>query len=465
MRGRRWLIAGLLAGALLRGVLLPLPGTGDVLIWKVWSFAAAHDVTGVYGVGGVPPERRVLRWQGAEMTVDYPPVALYQLGVVGRIYHAARPLFDDSRWLTAAVKLPGILAELALLVVLYQFCRRYLSEAAARWSTLAVWLNPAVLLDGAALGYLDSQMAVPAVLATLAAWSGHPVWAGVLMAAAVLTKAQAVFVLPLVAVLVWRIPGIRIPGILGFLITTAVVVLPFILRGAWDNLLQALSRLAHHDMLSAQAANIWWLFTWALRVQDGWPESGAWAALTQEVRILGISRAVALGYPNARIVGMLLVGGALLWACVRARRVVAASDACALAAWSCYAYALLAAQVHENHLAPAVLLLAPAAALEPAYRRVFWLLTAVVSLNLYLFYGLGIGWPPIVSRSVTIIDATVVLSTISVAAFGWLTAIIARRSGVSPGSLVSPSARTYRRASPLDATIRQARPGPLPPGP
>jgi hypothetical protein len=91
MRGRRWLIAGLLAGALLRGVLLPLPGTGDVLIWKVWSFAAAHDVTGVYGVGGVPPERRVLRWQGAEMTVDYPPVALYQLGVVGRIYHAARP--------------------------------------------------------------------------------------------------------------------------------------------------------------------------------------------------------------------------------------------------------------------------------------------------------------------------------------------------------------------------------------
>jgi hypothetical protein len=118
---------------------------------------------------------------------------------------------------------------------------------------------------------------------------------------------------------------------------------------------------------------------------------------------------------------------ALLWACLRARRAVAAPEAFALAAWSLHAYALFAAQVHENHLAPAVLLLAPAAALAQAYRRVFWLLTAVVSMNLYLFYGFGIGWPPIISRSVTVIDATVVLSVINLAAFGWLTAIIVRR--------------------------------------
>ena len=127
MRARRWFIAGLVAGGLLRGALLPLPGTGDVLIWKVWSFTAAHDVTGVYGVGGSPPERRVLSWQGAEMTVDYPPLALYELGVVGRMYRAARPLFDDSGWLNAAVKMPGVLAELALVLILFRFCRRHVS--------------------------------------------------------------------------------------------------------------------------------------------------------------------------------------------------------------------------------------------------------------------------------------------------------------------------------------------------
>ena len=450
MPGRRWCIAGLVAGALLRGLLLPLPGTGDVLVWKVWSFTAAHDVTGVYGVGGSPPERRVLRWQGAEMTVDYPPIALFELGGVGRLYRAARPLFDDSRWLNAAVKLPGVLAELALVIVLYRFARRYAGEAAARWAALAVWLNPSVLLDGAALGYLDSQMAVPAVVATLAAWTGHPGWAGALMAAAMLTKAQAVFVFPAVLALVLfqvraRTGGAGISASWRHLAifacagaaTTAGAIMPFVLRGAWSNLVQALSRLAHHDMLSAQAANIWWIFTWVLRVQDAWAEVGPWAAVTQQVRILGISRAVALGYPNARLAGMLLVGGALVWACVRMRRAVASPEAFALAAWAMYAYALLAAQVHENHLAPAVLLLAPAAALAPAYRRVFWLLTSVVVVNLYLFYGLGIGWPPRVSRSVTIVDATVVLSVVNVAVFGWLTAIIARRTQPRAGATSS----------------------------
>ncbi|MFI5177662.1 MAG: hypothetical protein ACHQO8_03825 [Vicinamibacterales bacterium] len=83
MTARGRLLLGLLAGALLRAILLPLPGTGDVFIWKVWSANAARDVTSVYGVGGVPPEHRVLRWRGEEMTVDYPPLTLEELAVGG----------------------------------------------------------------------------------------------------------------------------------------------------------------------------------------------------------------------------------------------------------------------------------------------------------------------------------------------------------------------------------------------
>ena len=51
---RAWrarLLGVLLAGALVRAAALPLPGTGDVTIWQGWSFAAAHDPTGMYGVG------------------------------------------------------------------------------------------------------------------------------------------------------------------------------------------------------------------------------------------------------------------------------------------------------------------------------------------------------------------------------------------------------------------------------
>lgn len=40
---------------LVRLAVLPLPGTEDVGVWKVWSFAATTDLTGMYGIGGDPP--------------------------------------------------------------------------------------------------------------------------------------------------------------------------------------------------------------------------------------------------------------------------------------------------------------------------------------------------------------------------------------------------------------------------
>src|SRR5207253_2125023 len=76
MPSRRVLAAAVVTGLLLRILALPLPGTGDVVIWKVWSFAGSNDLTSMYGIGGSPPERRALHWRGEAMTVDYPPVAL-----------------------------------------------------------------------------------------------------------------------------------------------------------------------------------------------------------------------------------------------------------------------------------------------------------------------------------------------------------------------------------------------------
>ncbi len=142
--GRRLLIAGLLAGAIIRAIALPLPGTGDVLIWKVWSFAGAYDVTAMYGVGGIPPERRVLHWRGAEMTVDYPPVASLRTlarsaGSIGLFV----PAFDDSRALNAFVKLPGLLAEMALVAVILFRGGDGSAAPQITWAALAVWLNPA----------------------------------------------------------------------------------------------------------------------------------------------------------------------------------------------------------------------------------------------------------------------------------------------------------------------------------
>lgn len=429
MSGRRQLIVALILGAAIRAWGLPQPGTGDVLIWKVWSFAAAHDVTGMYGVGGSPPERRVLHWRGIEMTVDYPPVSLYELGLAGKAYQALRPTFDDSPWLNVAVKAPGLLCEIALVVLLLWSAPAVVGEARARYAAIAVWLGPAVLLNGPILGYLDAEMTVPLAMAVWLIGRDNAVAVGALTALAVMTKAQVAFAVPVVVALTLWPARARLTTMValgaGAAGVSVLAVLPFVLRGAWTNLVQAVSRLASHDMLSGQQANIWWILTWFLRVQDDYRDAGWIRALRQDTRILGIERAMELGYPNARVVGLTLVAAGLAWACWRARRVRGPADGFALAAWSLHLYAVAAAQVHENHLYAAALLLAPAAGFADRYRRIFWSVSTVAALNLYLFYGFGDGWPSVVPRAITFIDATVVLSVANVAAFAWFTAVLA----------------------------------------
>jgi hypothetical protein len=423
---RRLVIPGLVLGAIIRAAALPLPGMEDFGSWKVWSFAAAHDPTSVYGVGGSPPERRILRWHDAALTTDYPPLALDELGAVGRLYRAVSPTYEDSTLLSIGLKLPGLLAEIGLLVVLLTWGRRVYGWDLAAAAALTFWLNPAILIDGAALGFLDAQMAVPAVMSLMAIFAGWPSLAGVLLSAAILTKPHPVFVAPVVmAALLTRPAASRAQAAVRFLagsgVATAAIVGPVIVRGAWSNLVQAVGRLATHDMVSAQAANIWWLLTYVLRVLDVWREWGPREALAQRLRILGISRVIALGYPNPRAVGLILVGLAIVWATWRMRRARSLAEGAALAGWTAWAYAMLAAQVHENHLYLAVPFLAVAAGLDRRYSRLCWTVSLIATLNLYLFEGLGMGWPPLVDRTSTFIDASVLLAVVNVGAFVWFT--------------------------------------------
>ena len=431
---RAWFLGALLAGAVLRVAALPLPGTGDVVVWKVWSFGATYDVTGMYGVGGSPPKQRVVHWKGEAMTVDYPPVALYELALVGRAYVQWDPLYGDSKTLTMLVKLPGLLLDAALVALVLAWGRRRYGDRVARWTSLALWLNPALLLNGPALGYLDPTMYVPLAVAVVAAAGGAPWLAGICGAVAVLTKAQAIFVMPVVVALIWRRRPRPLRELVEFAgagaLTSALVLLPFVLRGAWPNMVQSLSRLAAHDMISAQSANIWWIVTWLIRVADSVQDWGWHRALTQEVRILGISAAMSVGYPNFRAVGLVFVSLATGLAVWWTRRVRSLAGAAAIAGWIAYAYTILAAQVHENHLVPAVPLLAMAAGLDVGLRRTFWMVSAIAALNLYLFYGFAPGSPPIIGRGATGIDVTVVLSIVNVCVFVWFTRLLARRRAI-----------------------------------
>jgi hypothetical protein len=429
---RRFLLPGLLLGAVLRALALPLPGTEDVSAFKIWMYNATHDPTSVYGVGGSPPILRLLRWRDWDNIANYPPFIYDELGAAGRLYRAYSPDFADSRLLTVTVKLTPLVAELAFVAAFLTWGRRQFGPDVAASVVLVSWLNPAVILDGAVLGYLDLAMTVPVTLSLVSVFADAPGLAGVLLAVAILTKPQAIFAAPVIAAALF---ARRTPPLARALarfatagtVTAAVILAPIVIRGAWWNMLTGVRRLAMYDMVSAYAANAWWLVTYVLRVRDVWHEWGPALALTQRLRILGITRVVALGYPNPRIVGFGLVGAAIVAAGWRISRAPSLAVAAALVGWTTWAYAVFAAQAHENHLLLAVSLFSLAAGLDRRFRPMCWTVSIVAAINLYLFGGFGLSYPPI-DRLTTVIDASVLLAVVNVGTFFWFT--LNRKNGL-----------------------------------
>jgi len=420
-----------------------------VFVWKTWSYGALQQgVTRLYGVGGSPPERGIVRWGDRFTTVDYPPLALYELAAAGALYRLFDPPFHDSRLLNAAMKLPPLLAEIGLAVLLWLVLRRRYGDGPAAWAFTAFWVNPSMILAGPVLGYLDPLMALPAVGSIVAAASGFSFAAGALLAVACLTKAQAVFIAPVVVLAGWTAARARNLGgtASGAAVVAGLALAPFVHAGAWRNLVQGVGSLLRHDMLSADAANVWWIVTYVMRAAYAVHDLGAWGAWTMTVRILGISRVIALGYPNPRPLATAAVLAASLWALWRIRRAGDLTALLACAAFIVHAYFVLGVQVHENHLYLAVPLLAAAAAVQQRLRPVFFAVTGVFALNLFLFFGLGRDFP-LPPRNVTIVDTTVLVAIVNC----FLLIVHARRlTEVGAGHEAPPySDRTGQRSTVL----------------
>jgi hypothetical protein len=431
-RGRRFLLL-LLLGLLVRAVALPLHGTGDVHVWKTWSFGATNGILDMYGVGGDPPVRGVVEWGEVRTTVDYPPGTLAGLSAIGHAYRWIDPEYRDTRALTVFIKLSILLMDILACALVYRLGTGLAGASAGRMAALLFWLNPAVILDGAVLGYLDPWVAVPVLAALAAGAGGFGAWTGAMLAVGALVKLQALFAAPAVALLLWHrtnrpVTASRAAAV-AFGVVSAIALVPFALHGALPNVAQGVGALLRQDMLSGYAANLWWIVTWGLRVWYAIPDIGAWDAWTMETRILGVRRFMELGYPNPRPIGLALTTAAACWGFYRAhlaaRHGRGQVSLLAAGAFAIHAYFLLAVQVHENHLYLALPLLAVVAAVDRRHRAVTSAISAVVVLNLSLFYGLGGDIPP-PARTFTLVDATVLLSFAHLGVFAWHARVLSR---------------------------------------
>ena len=429
------LLVLLLAGAVVRAVALPLPGTRDVPDWKATAFVASEDILGVYGAGGSPPAERKLVWRDvAPVTTEYPPISQVEMAIVGRVYRAIDPEFHDGPLLSTLIKTPGLLAEIVLVVALLTWGRRVMGEA-AQWAALAFWLNPGVWLTGPVLGYLDAQMAVPATLALLAAADKRPGLAGVLAAVAVLTKPQAVFLLPILGIMVLCVEGkVRwrsaFGALAGGLVVTAAGLLPFVAAGTWPSYWRAVQRLGEHDLVSGTATNVWWLVTWAAGSAQRFGELGCPARCRDPRRWSGSRRCgVRISEPEddwyrADPGGIGLGDVAITtwrdrtgrragWGVVRARVFHVVGPG---ARKPCVSDLAAPGTLGRRDAATATAVLVPLGG---------------VLLNLYLFYGFGMTRPPLIDRAWTFVDMTVLLSIAYGVLAIWLTREVVRATRVT----------------------------------
>ena len=179
-------LTALIAGALLRIAVLSIavPAVDDS--WRAWSYhAATRGPWNLYG-----PKGHTVTFGEITAPVVYPPLALDELAIVGRVHMALNGgRFENDLALTRTIRGAIVLLDAAMATMIYILVRRRRGAARGRYAAMAYWLNPAVLMI-TALGYIDVFVAIAAVGAVVAASHGRPWLTGALFSAAVLTKPQ-----------------------------------------------------------------------------------------------------------------------------------------------------------------------------------------------------------------------------------------------------------------------------------
>jgi hypothetical protein len=349
VRYRAELAAGVVAlGLAVRIVALPLPGASDAPVFALWADTGASEGVGrIYGTGGVFPERRLLARDGVRTKVNYPPLVLYE--------------FAAARALRLPLKTLSVAADAALTLVLWLAVRARSLGPRGEWTvTLGYWLNPAAVLTGSVLGYVEPLMALPATASVVAAAAGWPVLSGALLAGGVLTKQLAVLVAP--ATLLALAGATSAPSsaarvvrfAAGAGLTAVVICAQVVWSGGALNMTWSLAASLRDPFLSGDAANLWWL--------------------------IGLTH-VSLPLDALRAVGAVATFAAVAWSIAAASRGADLWLSAAAGGFAIHAYAVLAVSVHEPHLLPAVPLLALAAAGRRRFLPPFLMVSGIAALN------------------------------------------------------------------------------------
>lgn len=373
-----WTVFG--AALAIRLVLMPLPEPGDFDLTNFWlpwmNYGAQHGIIQLYLNG--------------EPTVNYPPFFVVLLVGLGKIYALMEPGLEHTALQRVLIKLPGVAADIAVGGSLYMAVAQIKPQRrrTARLPLLAagVWMfNPAVICVSSIWGQVDSIHTLWVMTALLAAHHKRWGWSGVLMGLALLTKLQAVIVVPVVGLLAWRNGWRDLAHWSGAAASVfAAGVLPFVAGGAGQAMFDVyVGSVGFYPLLSMNAYNPWF-------IADLWARELLGYAVEDSMAIIwGIT---------LRHLGLaLLAGYTLVVLRILTRRWLAPSAPsapCAGAALQIgtffaaglliFGFFMLATEMHERYILPALAPLAVVAALLTQTRAPFGLLSITTLLNLII---------------------------------------------------------------------------------
>jgi Gpi18-like mannosyltransferase len=323
---------------------------------------------------------------------DYMPLRLFVLRLLGFLIPLTGPVLDKPLPMHTLImlKLPGLLADAATIVLIYLTARRWRGVWLAAFFSALYAFSPPVWINVAWWGQVDAWLMLPMLACVLSLDYAKGRWSWLFWAIAILIKPQAIIIAPLLYIVSLQRYGTR--GLVeGGVIAGALLlgcILPVaLLQGGAGGIVQAyVGAVERFPLLTNKAYNLWYLVTWGGN---------------------GYDVGQGIGPLSYRTIGLLLTGlaTALVMIVLLRRNDLATRLECA--ALLALAFFLLPTQIHERYLFLALAFLALRCVSAPSLLPLYLVFSLNATLNIigtlsgfytgFYYRAAKASWPLLVS--------------------------------------------------------------------
>jgi hypothetical protein len=426
-------------GLALRILLMPLPGTPDMLTNQLWAASVLDQgISRTYIFTdtdyltkaclywrGLPYHSAPVRYHTELGTLDhvpdYPPLSIFAFALSAALARQVQGgRLRTGGVLNACFNLLPVVCALATVLILWRFVEK--EKLGQAWPAVAAfWLNPVMILHTPVLGYVDAVFALVGFGSLLALYRRRYTESAILAALGCMIKPQGALVLPVLFLTIWfdRERRLLIRSTLFFALFALLPFIPFIATGRALAAFRGTLQVVSVGFLSSQQANAWWLVSWILPAVLG----GGLATLREPVSMYPVAELPRLLSLSFRGISLVLFAGYVVMTLYYLRRELLRGKRLAIfwaGALQIYGFTMLTLYPKENHLYAFFVYALPLLVFSGrVFRKLYWALSAVFALNLFFFDGLGRGTEAAANalRFALGLDLTVVLSLVNVLLF------------------------------------------------